>query len=460
MKPFKYPMYLAIKSILILLVGLFIVAGLGEIGFRAYLYQKIVEQTDVYKSVGYTSGLVSGFVEALFDENGKTPIELERLIYKNSIENGTPEQLAMLPIASRGKNIESELFTPNNDIYFWWFAKNGKIKHESITHVNNKGLISERNYEIKKRPDTYRVVVLGDELTAATTANKSWPEYLNEANLIKNDKAKKTKVEVLNFAWPDAGYIEFKKVFDDNVKKYKPDLVVVNIAEHLFARAPNQDQRITSGPVYKTYWEAFKAPNGLRAWLIVTCHGQGRSLMDIDCDTGRPFGIWLSKQLAKDAEHLSNVQDQIVQAYVGAPIYSNSKSLLLSYLKGSKFDPISARAYKNEGPIENITPLSDQGKIALAQKVLRSIKTDHKNVKIIVNRNFNELLTGFELRGLLGELDKQSPDLEIINMTNHMPKTNKDEMKKWYQTEVAEEKWSAIGHKIYAEAVSKALDLK
>ena len=196
-----------LKKLIYLVLILIVTTVVVEFIYRINYIRNIKKNEQIYKSVGYTSGLVSGFVEALFDENGKTPNKIEKLLYKNSIENGTPEQLALLPTTSTVINPESELFWPNHDIYFWWFAEEGAIRHESITHINNKGLISEKDYSLEKKLGIYRIVVIGDELTAATTASKSWPEFLGESGLTKENK----KIEVLNFAWPDAGYIEFKK---------------------------------------------------------------------------------------------------------------------------------------------------------------------------------------------------------------------------------------------------------
>ncbi|HEY3198790.1 MAG TPA: hypothetical protein VGJ57_12340 [Nitrospirales bacterium] len=425
---------------------------IAELAFRYVRIAQIVEAQSMYRSVGYTGGLVFSFADLLFDDQGRTPPHIEALRAPHSIESGSAEQLQAYPnsIPSPGAH---GLFLTNRDGFFWWFERNGAIKQESRFHLNNLGLISVNDFKVKRAHPTFRIVVLGDELTAATTANKSWPDHLQDILNRDPELHKIGPIEVINFGWPDADFDTFSRVWIDKARGLKPDLLIVNIAEHLFDRMPNPDARIPSGPQYKTFWEPFAAPNGLRAWLIVTCYGEGRRLRDPDCNTGRPFGLWLPKALAHDAQALSKVQDQIVFDYVGQLVWHDWRLTWPLALAGRLSDPLQVRTFNSTATVSVIPPLKPEVRVENASRHLAAILDDFPATLMIVNRNYTELTPKPADLPMVKALQRSNPRFRIEDMAGYLP-TQGGGLEAWYQVGLAQEKWSDKGHEVNARAVA------
>lgn len=423
-----------------------------ELAFRYDRIDRIVEAQSMYLSAGYTGGLVFSFADLLFDDQGRTPPAIEALLKPHSIENGSAAQLKMYPNPTPSPGAHG-LFLTNRDGYFWWFGRNGEVRQESKFHLNNLGLISQRDFNVERTHPTFRIVVLGDELTAATTANKSWPDHLEDILSTDPDLRKLGPIEVVNFGWPDAGFDVFSRVWLGKARDLNPDLLIVNIAEHLFDRMPNPDARIPSGPQYKTFWEPFTAPNGLRAWLIVTCYGEGRRLRDPDCNTGRPFGLWLPKALAHDAQSLASVQDQIVHDYLGQLVWGDWRLTWPLALLGQLSDPLEVRTFRSTTEVSAIPPLKPEVRVENASKYLAAIMDDFPPTLMIVNRNYTELTPKLKDLLLVKALQLSNPRFRIEDTAGYLP-TQGGGLEAWYQMGIAQEKWSEKGHEVNARAVA------
>jgi hypothetical protein len=436
------------RTILLVLAAVLI----SELAFRYVRIGQIVEAQSMYRSAGYTGGLVFSFADLLFDDQGRTPPNIEALLNHHSIEGGSPKQLQAYPnpIPSPGPHGH---FLTNRDGFFWWFERNGAIRQENKFHLNNLGLISVNDFKVKREHPSFRIVVLGDELTAATTANKSWPDHLQDILNRDPELNKIGPVEVINFGWPDADFDIFRRVWMDKARDLKPNLVIVNIAEHLFDRMPNPDARISSGPQYRTFWEPFTAPNGLRAWLIVTCYGEGRRLRDPDCNTGRPFGLWLPKALAHDARALSRVQDQIVFDYLGRLVWRDWRLTWPFALVGRLSDPLVVRTFNSTAAVSVIAPLKPEVRIENASKHLAAIVDDFPATLMIVNRNHTELTPKVADLPMVNALRRSNPRFRIEDMAEYLPMQSGG-LEAWYQVDIAPEKWSEKGHEVNAWAVA------
>ncbi|MGH6661256.1 MAG: SGNH/GDSL hydrolase family protein, partial [Rhodospirillales bacterium] len=98
---------------------------------------------------------------------------------------------------------------------------------------NNIGLLSENKYAFERDPrkPEYRIVVLGDSFTAATTATYMWVDtverLLNDSGALRAAVGNKT-FRVYNLGIIGAGFARFWDAFDKSGRHFSPDLVIVN----------------------------------------------------------------------------------------------------------------------------------------------------------------------------------------------------------------------------------------
>lgn len=126
------------------------------------------------------------------------------------------------------------LFKENRDIYFWCFDTHGTVISENVFHQNNFGLVSRRDCTAVREADEFRIAVLGDEMTAATTSNLSWPDSLED--FLNGAGGTTGKFRVLNFGHLDTGTSEWREIWEKRASNFDIDLVIVNLADHTFNR--------------------------------------------------------------------------------------------------------------------------------------------------------------------------------------------------------------------------------
>jgi len=142
--------------------------------------------------------------------------------------------------AARGRvktNAELGHMKPDQDVSFWWFDGMGNVLHEATFHTNNVGLMSKNAYNPDPKPGEFRIVVLGDEMTAASTAAIQWPDLLeSEMNSDPAVRAQLGTVRVFNFGHPDMSVAQMATAWEQRARRFKPDMVLVNIVYHSFDR--------------------------------------------------------------------------------------------------------------------------------------------------------------------------------------------------------------------------------
>ena len=142
------------------------------------------------------------------------------------------------------------LFKENRDIYFWWFSSDGNVIHENVMHTNNVGLISRNDYSVRRQNDEFRIAVLGDEMTGATTARVSWPDFLE--TFLNHESGANLNFRVYNFGHLDTGVHEWRHIWEARARNLDVDLVIVNLADHSLVRI---------GEVYSdvSHWDTIPA---------------------------------------------------------------------------------------------------------------------------------------------------------------------------------------------------------
>ncbi|MGH6660159.1 MAG: hypothetical protein ACREB6_01345, partial [Rhodospirillales bacterium] len=117
------------------------------------------------------------------------------------------------------------LFKADRTITLAYVGKGGEAIRKADFRLNNVGLFSRNDYRVERGKSEFRIVVLGNEQTAPTTAARPWPDVLNEL-LAGDDQfaaltGGRTPV-VVNFGWPDAGFLHYPQVWE-KARKFKPD---------------------------------------------------------------------------------------------------------------------------------------------------------------------------------------------------------------------------------------------
>jgi hypothetical protein len=355
------------------------------------------------------------------------------------------------------------LFKENREIGFYWFIRHGRVRHSNVFRLNNYGLISQKTYELARSPGEYRIVVLGDEMTAATTAEVSWPDWLQDllcSNAALLKQLGKTRFSVINFGWPDAGFAHLASVWRDKAKSFDPDLVLVNIAAHNFCRYSTGARLFFRGRVnsdWRHEYVTYTSPAGLQAWLAIICVGSGRDLASPDCTSPRPFALYLSKGLAENPAELAAVQDQIVRDYAGTTRVWRNLPRILRITASTTLDRLLGRAIETEASTP-AAPVANAELVAHARTHLRTILDGHANVVFTYNPLWLQVLDPSMGRPWVEALTAADPAIEVIDMRAYLPPdVDGKEIESWYQVPHAAEKWSSKGHRIYATAQARLI---
>jgi hypothetical protein len=351
------------------------------------------------------------------------------------------------------------LFRADADMSFYWFRQGGEILHEADFHLNNVGLMSHIDYDLTPRPDEFHIVVLGDEMTAASTGSKSWPDFLQEAMNADAELARKLgPVRVFNFGHPDAGPYHMALFWQEKARRLRPHLVIVNLVLHSFDRLSEEfcEQYADERSPLKFYAQKFSSPKGRDAYLLIFCHKGGTSLADRDCDAGRPFALWLPKELAKDRADFAAVQDSAIRAFLD-PITLYSKRLVgWPYLLGLTVNPYAERVY----PVY-AAPLPPEGdRIEFTRRALNRIRSDLAPDQglMVLQSPYLSHVEPYADFAPARRLAATEPALAPRDMRELLPAGPKDpELRTYWQFPFASEKFSAKGHQLYAQMVKKAV---
>ncbi len=451
------------KILILLLITIFLLAALAillflEIRFRQHRFDDIVASQQMHLMAGYSGFMQGGIIDLVAEGRNPAPSPVEALLAKGSMpyEEAKKVDLGLKTPSPTG------LFKPNDSISFWWFKANGAIRHENTYHLNNHGLISVYDYSIERMKRSFRIAILGDELTAATTADKSWPDHLQEMlNQDGKTASQLGPVEVINFGWPDAGFHVMHREWLEKARRFKPDFAILNFAEHSFVRMPTShiEEVAPSTAMPKTYLEPFEAPNGLRAWMVLFCYGEARRLRDLGCLAGRPFGLFLPRELARDADALAAVQESVLRDYLGRLIWADWRLTFLLDMFGELDDPLKARVDGGSQRRPSVPPPSIEQKLENARSNIAGIRSGFKNLLVLQSRNYAELVPRPSERPLSRALRLNNPDLKVVDMADYLPLGSGDP-KAWFQVPFAAEKWSNLGHEVYARAVADVLRLR
>jgi hypothetical protein len=346
----------------------------------------------------------------------------------------------------RGNDSQVGLFRPNRDIYFWIFDSHGRPIHQAKFHLNNYGLESIYDDKVEKQSDEFRIVVLGQEQTAATTASVSWPDYLQQ--LIDKTKfhiAGKNRVTVINFGHLDTGYPQYEYILKHRALAFKPDLILINTIFFDFDRT---FPAVTPKPNY--LYVAIKALDGEKVVSVFPCVGGVVSYDNPNCQPSKAIPMWLPYKVAHDPKALLSARDQFIRI-----AYEISQ-------KKMGQPPSIPRPSKTPTPQE-IQAQREQHDKELVDKAARHLESIiSEGVPTVIIQNpfgpaslFGEPGDTYRLTRLI---ERYHPSLHYIDMRSYLPSASTETKRSWFVA-ISSEKWSDAGHRAYAEAVLRVLSV-
>lgn len=128
-----------------------------------------------------------------------------------------------------------------NEVFDTIFILRNKVVFESHARSNNLGFLSEKTYSIEPDPENkeFRIALLGDSMTGQTTADTHWPDVLEDilnSQAELKEKSGNINFRIYNGALPGAGFKAFWRIYEESIKQFNPDLIIVNYIESDFPR--------------------------------------------------------------------------------------------------------------------------------------------------------------------------------------------------------------------------------
>ncbi|MGH6661120.1 MAG: hypothetical protein ACREB6_06250 [Rhodospirillales bacterium] len=334
---------------------------------------------------------------------------------------------------------QTGLFKENRDVYFWWFGRDGAVVHENKTHFNNVGLVSRNDHSPTRSADEFRIAVLGDEMTGATTADVSWPDFLEE--FLNAAPAANRKYRVFNFGHLDTGVHEWRRIWDERARKFDVDLVIVNLADHTFNRIGEVYTHIShwdSLPGFKYVF--YELPGQRKAVTWIRCIGNASTLRDPDCYTSKLLTFWLEPDMARDKRAMARLRDMVIADYVDGADFGKCRDALNPRDHAHPDIPQYTEAERIASVCEHLARIADSAPDALF--LMNPWLPHFQDYSLIDHNRFRNL----EL------LSAMNGGIKIVDMRRSYRLWGRGDVSALYSPYAAE-KWTDLGHRIYGQAV-------
>lgn len=278
---------------------------------------------------------------------------------------------------------------PNTRLSFRLYGENAQLLLSSDCRLNNLGYFSDRDYQYEKGTSEFRIIVLGQEQTASSVADRSWPDYLEEE--LNNDESLRRHlgkvVRVFNLAWPDAGFAHYAEYWKTRGKLFAPDFVIVNITEYDYPRGLAGAPLTYRGQPIHGYQLHYSVGDTPEDTVRINVCGTmpGLPLSDPRAIAPRPFACFASRTLLDNPSKIKLLQDQVSKDYLAGAERKYSPWLLERIVYGRHFG-----IERNFDPLPQ-HPVDVEALVERARKHLREIVDDHPNVILIHNANWAEI---------------------------------------------------------------------
>ncbi len=331
------------------------------------------------------------------------------------------------------------LFGENQDTQFWWFDSSGKIVHENTTHCNNVGLVSSRDYSAARGPDEFRIAVLGDEMTAATTANASWPD--STEHFLNQNSTNNRTYRVFNFGHLDAGLVEYRRIWQERARHFDIDMLIVNLADHTFHRI---------GEIYTciSHWDRvpgfryvfYTLPDGQQAVTWIRCAEGATSLRDPNCYINKLLTFWIDPEVARNQHLMAQLRDMVITDYIDGADIEGSADYLNPREHAHPTIPTYSDQERMEYVCEHLTWFSQCSPHVLF--LMNPWWSHFENYSLLDHRRYESL----------SRLSEMNDHLSVVDMRRDHRLWGGSDTATLY-CPYATEKWSDEGHRLYGQAV-------
>lgn len=346
----------------------------------------------------------------------------------------------------------SVLSEPGKEIGFRFCGVGGEILARADIKLNNKGLFSTHDYHPENDGDCYKIIVLGQEQTASSVVDLSWPDFLEqELNTADKDCFAGKPVKVYNLAWPDNGLAHMEAMLSTKVAEYSPDLVLVNMNDSdVYRGMEGTPQTIKGKPLVHSLIEYRTGPGEEDvATIAMSASARVTSLADPRAVPPHPYGFYVAPSFLHDPSNITRLQEQVANDFLKG-CRMGARLWFARRLLGRKFDISVIRNF-------DAMPTKPADKDELTRKAcgyLLAIMDIHPNTLILTNVNWGELNSPAPYE-FSNRIQKAEPRIEITDMREHLASFRQDEDGyDWYLNPYMMEKWSPKGHKLFAKAVA------
>jgi hypothetical protein len=391
-----------IKNILLAITSLVITYGLMEATYRLYRYIELSADYHEFRFISVESPLF------LFDEE----------------------------IGFR--------YQPNSELQWRRYDEQNNLTLANRVKVNNMGHVALTDETVTKPPGEFRVAILGDSYTASVTNDLPWPSVLEK--ILNQDEALKTRlgvsnIRVINFGMTATGIAQWPAVFEHEVSRFQPDVVIVNFITHDILR--------------RFIWMNTIKPSRADDYQItLICGSLPAVIENEDCALSYIFVI--PPHIFNDKTSLSQLKREVYQESLRQIKWFTPYPELFAKTVG-RFVGMSTRLNLNR---QFIPVYADRSQaIDESLTALRAIATQHPQLLILHNPTYDELVSQDTMPSILEELLQESDeDLEIIPMANYLPDQYRQESELRRLFSLPEDHhFSDYGAEMYAELVDFVL---
>lgn len=327
---------------------------------------------------------------------------------------------------------------------FLYSQDGGLLPHNSHIMTNNAGMFSPYNVQLEKKPDEYRIALLGDSFCATTTSNVVWPTVLEDSLNADADLKRAVQINtfiVLNLGLDGTGFAQWPDNYRYRAAPFKPGLVIVNFISHDIIRKF----------VYRDTLTFDKTDQAMFA-----CTSLPVSITNPGCRNGFAFVIDPEKEDAR--ERSEEIKKSIYITLLRTlPWYSPYPELLAAATKGRfGLRPRLEVAVSQPGifGLSNLFYEDEEEARKVSLDALRQIASMHPALLVFHHPDVDEMLAGKTSdRGQ--RFIAAAHDIPIIDMVNELPMGQSvEEISKWYNVP-DDTHPSAYGAKIYGEVAEK-----
>jgi hypothetical protein len=373
-------------------VALFITS---EVGYRIYLYHEFTRNPDAYTRYGFST--------------------TEAPLYLLDEKTGYS-------------------YAPNVSLHFRLYGEGNNFQRENTLHSNNYGHIALEDDAIERGKDEFRIAVIGDSFSATPTSDVTWPTELQQ-QLNQDELLKKVTgwsfFKVINFGLDGTGFEQWPNVYENRVKPFHPDLVLINFIWNDLLRRFMYRKTVTIGQGDQ---------------VMISCSSLPAELATKDCLNAYSFVI---ESVSTASKKIVRIKRELLSAQVSQlPWLSPGPEFLRMLVEGHFVGQPRLRIQRASLPLFD----SQEKALAASERAVREIASQQPALMLLYHPTLEECLAK-EPAPLGAEFMRREPRFAIENMLQYLPlDTSKEELQKWYNVPYD---WhpSSYGAAIYAQAV-------